>query len=352
MTKRRPFGITILAVLVGIDALFAAYHTLQFLHILPFSLGPIHFFAFDLLGALLWGISAVALIWIFYSLWNLHLEGWLFVIIVAILNLILAFLSVIGQSSFSAMFPAILINALVLIYCLTPGVQEAFKQGGMPAKAAAVTGGTRAVAAAAPAPVVPEIPVETRTAPIVELGLTAAPADVEDYAPPAEEALLVPEEAAIPMPSLGEKVAETPAAHARSHPKVPVETIEGIGPVFAAKLKAIGILFVSELLETGASRKGREELVEKSGISAAQILKWVNMADLMRISGVGEEYSELLEAAGVDTVKELRNRNPENLQKAMQQANEQRKMVRRTPNLSEVQSWVEQAKELEAILTY
>ena len=102
---------------------------------------------------------------------------------------------------------------------------------------------------------------------------------------------------------------------------MPIDTIEGIGPVYAAKLKEIGILFVSDLLDAGASRKGREELVEKTGISAALVLKWVNMADLMRISGVGEEYSELLEAAGVDTVKELRNRNPENLYQAMLQAN-------------------------------
>ncbi len=133
---------------------------------------------------------------------------------------------------------------------------------------------------------------------------------------------------------------------------MPIETIEGIGPVYRSKLVEIGIKYVADLLETGASRKGRENLVAATGISAALILKWVNMADLMRISGVGEEYSELLEAAGVDTVKELRNRNPENLHQAMQQANLQHKMVRRTPYLSEVQSWVKQAKELTPVITY
>jgi predicted flap endonuclease-1-like 5' DNA nuclease len=110
-------------------------------------------------------------------------------------------------------------------------------------------------------------------------------------------------------------------------------------------------LTVADILELGASRKGREDLVEKTGVSSKLILKWVNMADLMRISGVGEEYSELLEAAGVDTVKELKMRTG-HLHQAMLQVNEERKLVRRTPNLSEVRDWVEQAKQLEAVITY
>ncbi len=113
-----------------------------------------------------------------------------------------------------------------------------------------------------------------------------------------------------------------------------------------------GIVNVADLLVAGASRKGRENLAAATGITGTLILKWVNMADLMRISGIGEEFSELLEAAGVDTVKELRNRIPENLHLAMLEANKQRKMVRRTPHLSEVQSWVKQAKELDPVMTY
>jgi predicted flap endonuclease-1-like 5' DNA nuclease len=352
MNKRRPLGITILAVLVGLGALVAVYHTLQFLHILPFSLGPIRFFAFDLFGAFLWGVNAVILIWLVSSLWNLRLEGWLFVAVMAVLNLILAFLSVIGQSSFSAMLPAILINAIILIYCLTPNVKEAFGQVSRPAPAVATPGAAPAAVVQTPAPVMPAMQVQEKLAPIPEQAVAAAPPVVAANVPPAEEAPAQPEAAVVSAPPMESKAGEVAVPAPVARHKVPVETIEGIGPVYAAKLKETGILFVADLLEAGASRKGREGLVEKTGISATLMLKWVNMADLMRISGVGEEYSELLEAAGVDTVKELRNRNPENLYQAMLQANEQRKMVRRTPHLSEVQSWVEQAKQLEPVLTY
>lgn len=102
----------------------------------------------------------------------------------------------------------------------------------------------------------------------------------------------------------------------------------------------------------GSSRKGREDLVEKTGISDKLILKWVNKADLMRVPGIGEEYSDLLEEAGVDTVKELRNRVPNNLYQAMLQVNALKRLVRRTPYLSEVEAWVQAAKELEPIMTY
>jgi predicted flap endonuclease-1-like 5' DNA nuclease len=133
---------------------------------------------------------------------------------------------------------------------------------------------------------------------------------------------------------------------------VPILKIEGIGPVYAQKLAEIGVKYTDDLLELGKSRKGRQDLVEKTGISATLVLKWVNMADLMRVHGIGEEYSELLEKAGVDTVKELRNRNPNNLFEAMTKANEVHQLVRRTPHLSEVENWVKEAKELPPILEY
>ncbi|OGN89068.1 MAG: ferredoxin [Chloroflexi bacterium RBG_13_48_10] len=131
-----------------------------------------------------------------------------------------------------------------------------------------------------------------------------------------------------------------------------VEKIEGIGPVYAQKLLAVGVKTTQDLLDQGKSRKGRENLVENTGISATLVLKWVNMADMMRIRGVGEEYSELLEKAGVDTVKELRNRNPKNLHEALVQANEAHKLVRRLPTLSEVEGWIKAAKEAETTMTY
>ncbi len=149
-------------------------------------------------------------------------------------------------------------------------------------------------------------------------------------------------------------VAEEPPVEvvpARRRP-IPIDKIEGIGPVYGLKLFELGVKTTEDLLERGKDPKGRKELEDRTGISPSLILKWVNMADLMRIKGIGEEYSELLERAGVDTVKELRNRVPKNLYDAMVQANEEHKLVRRVPHLSEVENWVKAAKEAEPIMTY
>jgi PAS domain S-box-containing protein len=133
---------------------------------------------------------------------------------------------------------------------------------------------------------------------------------------------------------------------------IKIETIEGIGPVYAAQLGEFGVVTTEDLLNSASTRKGRQELAEKSGISEKLILKWVNRADLMRVPGIGEEYSDLLEVAGVDTVRELRNRNSKNLYKALLDANEQKKLVRRAPHQSEVDAWVAAAKEIEPRVTY
>jgi len=132
----------------------------------------------------------------------------------------------------------------------------------------------------------------------------------------------------------------------------PVSEIEGIGQVYTQKLAEIGIISTADLLKVGKDRKGREELVEKLQISDKLVLKWVNMADLMRIPGIGEQYSELLEKAGVDTVKELRNRNPKKLQAALAVSNEMHHLVKRLPSLSDVENWVETAQEIEPLITY
>ena len=129
-------------------------------------------------------------------------------------------------------------------------------------------------------------------------------------------------------------------------------SIEGIGPVYTEKLAAAGIKTTEKLLEAGASRKGRGALAKETGIDEKRILRWVNMADLFRIKGVGEEFSDLLEAAGVDTVKELRNRNAENLHKKIQEVNEEKNLVRQTPGLSKIQDFIAQAKEMEPVVTY
>ena len=132
----------------------------------------------------------------------------------------------------------------------------------------------------------------------------------------------------------------------------PVLTIEGIGKRYAKKLNAIGVTNTAKLLDRAKDRKGRKQLAADSGIEETFILKWANMADLLRIKGVGEEYSELLEVAGVDTVKELRKRKPENLHKAMVESNGKRKLVRQLPGPAQVEKWVAQAKKLPPVMTY
>ena len=131
-----------------------------------------------------------------------------------------------------------------------------------------------------------------------------------------------------------------------------LKDIEGIGAVYAEKLGGAGLASTDALLGAGGTVKGRADLAASTGVSDKLILRWVNMADLFRIKGVAEQYSDLLEAAGVDTVVELAQRKAENLQAKMVEVNEQRKLVRRVPTLAEVTDWVEQAKTLPRMVSY
>jgi len=131
-----------------------------------------------------------------------------------------------------------------------------------------------------------------------------------------------------------------------------IADIEGIGPAYAEKLKAANLDTVEELLEAGASKKGREDIAAKSGISEKLILEWVNRADLARIKGVGSEYADLLEASGVDSVPELAQRNAANLTAKMEEVNAAKSLVRKVPTESQVADWVEQAKNLPKVVTH
>lgn len=131
-----------------------------------------------------------------------------------------------------------------------------------------------------------------------------------------------------------------------------IEEIEGISTQYGEKLRSVGINSPEVLLEKCADKKGRKEIAEATGISEKHILKWTNHADLFRIKGVGPEFSELLEASGVDTVKELRNRVPENLYNKMVEVNDSKRLVRRLPTAEQVAEMVEQAKTLEPKMTY
>ncbi|WP_294079798.1 DUF4332 domain-containing protein [Proteiniphilum sp. UBA5384] len=131
-----------------------------------------------------------------------------------------------------------------------------------------------------------------------------------------------------------------------------IEEIEGIGPVYGEKLRAAGVNTTEALLEKCAAKSGRSALAKETDIEEKLILRWTNHADLFRVNGVGSQFSELLEAAGVDTVKEFRNRNAENLYAKMQEVNEAKKLVRRLPSLEQLAAMIEEAGKLEPKMTY
>ncbi len=131
-----------------------------------------------------------------------------------------------------------------------------------------------------------------------------------------------------------------------------IDEIEGIGPAYKEKLNAAGIQSTDDLLEHCCTAAGRKAISEKTGLSEKNILEWSNMADLMRVSGIGRQYAELLEASGVDTIKELRNRNADNLTEKMQQINAEKKLARTSPSVAVVKDWIAQAKETEPKISH
>jgi len=168
-------------------------------------------------------------------------------------------------------------------------------------------------------------------------------AEVEEEAAPEAAAPTVPvkpPEAAPPPPMVPTQLDR------------PIDGIEGIGPVYKEKLRGLGVKTVGDLLNAGRTREAREDLANEMGLSSEHILHWVNMADLFRIKGVDEEYSELLEASGVDTIVELAKRNPINLHPEMVKTNIERKLVRKLPTLEQVRDWIEQAKKLPGVVEY
>lgn len=217
-----------------------------------------------------------------------------------------------------------------------------------------------------PASAAAEGAVATRGVPVAAVAATAAAVEVATAAPEevegvgAPEAVAVAAEAATKSGAGVDVSAEEGMAQLESTLplenmaifKQKLEFVEGIGPAYAEKLRAIGVMTVLDLLRQGATRKGRAALVERSGITGKLILKWVNHADLYRLKGVGSEYADLLEAAGVDTVVELANRNPVNLLQKMLETNEAKQLVRRPPVQSQVSDWVEQAKGLPRVIQY
>jgi predicted flap endonuclease-1-like 5' DNA nuclease len=131
-----------------------------------------------------------------------------------------------------------------------------------------------------------------------------------------------------------------------------IDEIEGIGPAYAGKLKDAGIDTTDDLLKLCCDAKGRGATAKSSGISEKLILSWANMADLMRVNGVGHQYAEVLHAAGVDTIKELRTRNAENLAAAMKQVNDVKNLANACPSATVVRDWIDKAKDMEPLITH
>lgn len=131
-----------------------------------------------------------------------------------------------------------------------------------------------------------------------------------------------------------------------------IEEVEGIGPEYGQKLRDVDIQTTEDLLRRCGDKQGREGVSTETGISEKHLLEWVNLSDLMRINGVGEEFADLLEEAGVDTVKELRNRNAENLAEAMAEVNEKKNLTDRVPSAETVQKWVNEAKTLDPAVSH
>lgn len=169
--------------------------------------------------------------------------------------------------------------------------------------------------------------------PAVEKTVPAEPQKVEELPKEDKAIVAVPEKMEVPAPK-------------------GLKYIEGIGDAYRQKLRKAGITNTDELLEKGSTVKGRKEIVDQTGISEKLLLRWLNMADLYRINGIGRQYAELLEAAGVDTVPELAQRVPANLHEKMAAANAQKKMVRHLPALAQVEKWVAQAKSVPRKINY
>ena len=266
-----------------------------------------------------------------------------------------------------------------------PGYPQSATGGGATAAAAPITPAAAAplapaavaataatVAVAAPAKTEP--PVQATAAPAAATAASVAVAATAKAEPPVEEVLAPAAEAGpsvaggaavlaaapsseLPMTEAAlathlQQLETTMTAGDMSNLREKVEYVEGIGTTFGSKLNQVGIVTVMDLLQRGATRKGRAKLVEETGIYAGLILTWTNHCDLFRIKGVGKQFAELLEAAGVDTVVELAQRNPVNLYTRMVQVNMEKKLAGRSPRQDEVHGWVEQAKGLPRVVEY
>jgi len=324
-------------VLVSVLGFFAALAGFGFLF---FGFRVLGFDWFGALGDLprfehvgLWGWLAVitGVIWLLAAIGLWALQPWarLFTMIIAGIGLFEAVLAFFQFPGTGIALGMAIMPALVLWYLSTHEVKQAFGVEAAPSAAQPpVTPAPVAAASPPPPPIASAAvaPAAVATAPVVEAPdpepVSAAPGPVAEVAPHAARL-------------------------------VKLEDVEGIGPAYGEKLAAIGILTTDDLLAAGASRLGRERIAEQTGISHKLILEWVNNADLMRIPGVGTQYSDLLELAGVDSPAELSHRNAVNLAQTFQEAVAARPgTVRRVPSEAEIAVWIEEAKALPKVVEH
>jgi predicted flap endonuclease-1-like 5' DNA nuclease len=338
-------------ILVAVLGFFAALAGFGFI-IMGFRL--VGFDWFGLLGDLprfehvgLWGWLAVAtgFIWLLAALGLWALQPWarLFAMIMAGIGLIEAAIAFFQFPGTGIGFAMAILPGVILWYLTTFEVKEAFGLEAVPSPSvppAAAAASATPLAAAAVAASEPASPAGASGAPAAPAAVVAAPAMLA--AEVTEPATVEPAAASI----------EPPAATA-AYQHVPIVDVEGIGQAYSEKLAAVGIINTGDLLSAGASRAGREKLAAASGISGHLILAWVNKVDLMRVPGVGPQYSDLLELAGIDSPAELAQRNPANLAETIQEAVAARPgTVRRIASEAEVAAWIEAARSMPKVVEH
>ena len=291
----------------------------------------------------LWGWLAVitGFVWLLAALGLWSLQPWarLFAMIMAGFGLIEATVAFFQFPGTGIAFSMAIMPGIVLWYLTTSEVKQAF--------------GVEDVAyedeepeeyeAAVPLAAAEAEPSAPAAAPAAAAAMAAASmTDEPEAAPPAA-----------PTPAMAASAEQAPPSAAPAATHVPVIDVEGIGPAYAEKLVAVGIINTDDLLTAGSSRAGREKLADSSGISQDLILAWVNRVDLMRIPGVGTQYSDLLEMAGVDSPAELAQRNPANLAQTFQEAVAARPgTVRRIASEAEIAEWIEAAKAMPRVVEH
>jgi predicted flap endonuclease-1-like 5' DNA nuclease len=352
----------ILIAVIGFFAAMAGFALLFFgLRVLGFD----WFGAFGDAPALenvgLWGWLAVAtgIVWLLvaFGLWGLRPYARLFAQIwagFALFEAILAFFQFPGTG---IAFGMGVMPLLILWYLSTDEVKAAFGIGAKPAGALDATPVGYATTTAAAAAATHEEPAHPAAAPVAAAAfVAAAPAREPEPAPAAPVAAAAVTARAISDEPAAPAAAPAPAAPAAApaaEHRAGIEDVEGIGPAEAEKLAAAGITTTTGLLQAGAKPDGRARIAAASGISSTLILEWVNHVDLMRIKGVGSEYSDLLELAGVDSPAELAHRNATNLATTIQEVVAARpEIVRRVPTEPEIAGWIQQAATLEKIVEH